>query len=388
MNDKKFSNVDKKLLNDWLLDNVSEIKLEEYVKNNNITISDKQIKEFNVSKPYILDLINRKQKTINQHHIPQFYLKKFINSDWKLETFSVKTWKIIRPQIPKKICSWDYYYSFYEWKEDIISEMIEDLLWKYEISFSKIYDNLTSEILWNQLPSDKNIYKLCEFVSLSWLRWKKFREHLMEMEKDFIKTNMKTSYFMKKEKKCLPKDFNNISDNKNLENMLSTWEFDINNISNEQHLNFINPDNINQFANMLFYKKIRFYIADWEKKFITSDNSVIEIMPLENFNSFLWNSFFDRVHYFVLSPNILVEFYSPNKPWKKTKRKRLNSSEILYYNFLRMQFPEYCYSNDKNNFIMEDYRKMILDRCEDLSKIFTDFKEMNCEKLKKIRFVS
>lgn len=368
-----------KLIMKWV--EKSEIKksFRDYCEEHSIPIEESEIQDFEEFKPYYIKVFNKKQKTKNQHFVPQFYLKNFTNTDWRIETAETQNYKILRPQVPKKICSWDYYYCFFEWKKDIMWEMLEDFFWYYEQNFQQIYDELIEKIKLTAPVSDELLYKLSEFISVSWLRGDKMRKQIKDMEKQMLTWTMKTTYNMKKSKGVLEEEL----DTEEMSGFVNSDDFEVTDTSNKGHIDFLTPDNINQFAIMLYSKRIRFYITEWEKKFVTSDNCVIELIPLKHIENPLWNHFMERLHYFVLSPEILVEFSCPIWKWKRVKRKRIKDEETLYYNFLRWRYSKYIYSNSQENFIKSHYKDMMLNNCEKLSVFLPEFQKIDCNEIRR-----
>lgn len=360
----------------WVENIENDIKYEEFAKEKKIDFIDNE--HWDDFKIFYHKIKNKRQKTKNQHYVPQFYLRNFCNSDWKIETLKVNNFINLKPQSTRSICSWKYYYWFFTWKEDIMSQMHEYLFEQYENHFKNSYNDLVKNIKDVEPVSDQLIYELCSFVASSFLRWSWFRKQVKEFESDIMTSTYKMMHKIRKVEKVLPKEL----ESEEFADMIEAEEFKIEDKSNRWHINFLNLDTIQEYTNMFMTKKIRFYISNWDKKFVTSENCVIEIMPLKNFENHLWNHFMERLHYFVLNPNILIEFSSPSNPWKKEKRKRINNDEVLYYNFLRSNYSEYLYSNTQDNFNKNEYFKIIKNRCEDLWKLFTSFSKIECDKLK------
>ena len=143
-------------------------------------------------------LKNPKNWKKNQHYIPQFYLKKFCNKNWRLETLDKEKKRILKSQSVEHVCSWDYFYWLETWKKDEISQILEEIFNYFEDRFSQIYNNLINEIYsTHQIDSDL-LYWLCEFVTISRMRWKYFRETFKGMSQDIIKKTIQMQYEMMK----------------------------------------------------------------------------------------------------------------------------------------------------------------------------------------------
>lgn len=358
----------KKIIQEWQKDKDNNISINELLTPYWIILSEDEINNHNNLKKYILEIYPKKQKTKNQHYIPQLYLKKFTFDEKNICIFDnekIKKWKT---RNIKSICSWEYFYSINTGEEDITSQLLEDMFCAYENNFLKIYDNLVDEIKKWKSISDKNHYVLCEFISSLWIRWKYFRDEINNSQEDLIKEFNKKMFLLDKDKYLKESVDKNI-----MEDVIMKGDYKVI-PTNGLHIDFMNPKTIEEFTTWFAIKKMRIYISDWSRNFITTDNPVISITPTNN-NIFWWNHFCDRIHYFALSPNILVEFISPDSPWKKIKRKTIWEKEIIYFNFIRSRYAKYLYSKSEIDFKIEDFRKIQLEKFVDLQKLFPDFKE-------------
>lgn len=308
----------------------------------------------------------------NQHYIPQFYLKKFCNQEKKLETLDKEKKRILKSQSVEHVCSWDYFYWLETWKKDMTSQILEEMFDYFEDRFSQIYNNLIDDIYSTHQINQDFLYWLCEFVAISRMRWKYFRETFKEMSQDLMKQIFQRWYEMMKYYNPENEHIKNILEDNNADNMIVNWKFKIEE-NNANYIKFITDEkNILWFTNCFLHKKINIYIANWTRNFVTSDCCVTELLP-GKFWPF-WVSFIERLHYFALSPRILVEFSVPDlgKKKQKVKRKHIWNEEVIYYNFLRSMQWRYLYSCSKDDFIEEEYSKARFDNLEKLSKLFPD----------------
>jgi len=292
-----------------------------------IKFSPEDINQIEKEKKFV-DQFKNKQWTKNQHYIPQFYLKLFSNSNWKIETLDKENKRILKSQSVERICSDTYFYSIETWKADMVSQILEHLFCFYENNFADIYDKLVDDILNYKTIENKELYELCTFVTISRVRWKYFRDQMKDSRNEIVeKVNLMNSNW-------------NITRKKN----------------NIEHIEFMSDENkIRGFSNLLFNKKIRIYISDWDRNFVTSDCCVAELVPEKH--SIYWVHFMERLHYFVLAPQILIEFSDETKPWKKIKRKRIWKTEVMFYNLIRSMYWKFLYSKSKDDFIEDDYTK-------------------------------
>lgn len=311
---------------------------------------------------------NPKNVTKNQHYVPQFYLKKFTNSSWRLETFDIENRRIIRPQSVEHVCSWIFFYWVETWKEDLVSQLLEEMFNYYENKFAWIYQDLINDINSTHQISEELLYWLCEFVTISRFRGKYFREQLKETSQDAMKKMLQMRYSMMKNVNPDEEHIKDIVSNKEADEMIVDWKFDIVE-NNASYVQFItDEENILWFINLFMSKKIRIYIATWKQNFVTSDCCVVELFPQKD--SFIWTSFFERLHYFVLSPRILVEFIHPNQKGKKIKRKSISNDEVMYFNLLRSMQWKYLYSKTQEDLDEKLYSKARFNYIEKLYKIF------------------
>ena len=306
--------------------------------------------------------------TKNQHYVPKFYLKKFANSVGKLETFDMTNQKILKPQSPSHVCSWDYFYALETWKKDDISQVFEEMFDYFENDFSLIYDELIQNIYETRKIKEDLLYALCQFVAVSRLRGKSFRNLVQGTIKDIIKQISIFNYRAYKANNPHHEMVKKISSDKKLEDVVLNWEFDIE-LNNAWYIKFMADDNcIPWWTNLFLSKKIRIFISNGERKFVTSDSCVVELFP--EIASPCGVSFYERIHYFVLSPDILIEFSNPFSDWKQVKRKCIWKQEVLYYNLLRSMYSNYMYSNSQDNFILKEYSKVRFQYIDRLYKLF------------------
>lgn len=304
----------------------------------------------------------------NQHYVPQFYLRKFANSEGKLETLDVTNKKILKPQSPSRVCSWDYFYALETWKQDEISQVFEEMFDYFENNFSLIYDELMQNIYETRKIEEHLLYDLCEFVAISRLRGKSFRDLMQETNKDIIKQTSMLNYRAYKANAPHHEMVRKISSDKELEDIILNWEFDIE-LNNAEYIKFMADDKcIPWWTNRFLSKKIRIFISDGERKFVTSDSCVVELFP--EIRCPYGVSFYERIHYFVLSPDILIEFSNPFCDWKEVKRQRIWKQEVLYYNLLRSMYSNYMYSNSQDNFILKEYFKVCFQYIDRLYELF------------------
>lgn len=338
------------------------LDIKDFISKNNydIVFDEIHIKDLNDIAKFKI------QPTKDQHYVQKAYLdlfKNLNNKQWEIDILDMKLKKVVKSKVSKWLCVEDYFYWLETWNKDMMSQIIEWYLWKYENNFLNLEKSINNQILENNSSKldDKDLYELCVYISLTLMRTKSFREE-MWFDDDKI---FSTLWISKKD--------------------------------NLTHIQFLfNSQNVYWFWNLLYNKKINIYYIKWlEKKFITSDSPVIQIFP-EYKKSVYWVHFMDRIHYFPLNPNILFEFL-PYKSWKKVKKIQIQKNDrVIYYNLIRSIHSKYLYSNNKDNFNENDYTIARTNYVDELYKIFwnhdkldKDYEVINQlkEKYKWIHFV-
>lgn len=312
------------------------LDLKDFISKNNyyVTFDEIHIKDLNDIAKFKI------QPTKDQHYVQKAYLdlfKNLNNKQWEVDILDLKLRKVVKSKVSKWLCVEDYFYWIETWKQDTMSQIIEWYLWKYENNFLDLEKRISKQILENNSSKldEKDLYELCVYVSLTLMRTKNFREE-MWFDDDKI---FNTLWISKKD--------------------------------NITHIQFLfNSQNVYGFWNLLFNKKINIYYIKWlEKNFVTSDSPAIHVFP-EYEKSIYWVSFMRRIHYFPLNPNILFEF-SPYKSWKKVKKIQIQKNDrVTYYNLIRSIHSKYLYSNNKDNYIENDYTIARTNYVDELYKIF------------------
>lgn len=332
------------------------------------SFSQTDIDNLNKQKAFIIK-IKKADWTKNQHYVPQFYLKKFTNSNGKIETLDKENKRLLKEQSPERICSDEYFYAAETWKPDILSQMVEKIFCFYEDKFVKLYDKVYKDILTNKQINNPDLYQLCVFISSSWSRSKYFRDHLSEMNAKIIKDMASMLYRSEKSRASKNPRVQALAKNEKAESAVIEWDYDIH-FNNIDHIEFATSEkNIYGFGNLLFNKRINVYIAKWNRNFITSDTCVVEVSRHKEV--IYGNTFIDRLHYFVLSPRVLLEFVrDTSKGTKKVKRKLIDNEEVMYFNMIRSMYSKFLYSNTKEDFPEELYTKARINYIERLVDLF------------------
>lgn len=295
------------------------------------------------------------QITKNQHYVPQFYLRKFANNENKLEILDCGRRKVVTPRSPKSVCNEEYYYSANN-KLDEVSQALEKEFQRIESDISKAYDNIAQKFInFEQITEDDKML-IATFMSLQYLRGPYMRKQLQRMNEQMVKQITKLQFsspdinkFFDKHEKQIGEKLTEQQRDEVIE-FAQKGEYRVE-MGNAAHLQLIGE--MEGFRNFLFGKEWLVYISKSSKKFITSDNPVIEIFP-EWAGKFTYGpNFLQRTHQFAMTPDIVIIATDPRNPPTigKVKRKTLfdnteHNRKILELNF---QHPRnaigYAYAN-------------------------------------------
>ncbi len=282
------------------------------------------------------------QITKNQHYVPEFYLRKFANTKDKLEILDCERRKVVATRSPKSICIGEYYYSA-DNKLDEVSQALEKEFQRIESDISKVYDGITEKFINSEQITESDKMLVATFMSLQYLRGPYMRKQIQRMDEQAIKQMTKLHFgsshihkiFDRYEKETGEK-LTEQQRNEVIE-FAQKGEYEVE-MGNETHLHLISE--MEGFRNLLFGKEWLVYISKSNKKFITSDNPVIELFPEWTGKFFYGPTFLQRTHQFAMTPDILIIATDPRNPPAigKVKRKTLfdnkeHNDKILELNF-------------------------------------------------------
>lgn len=295
--------------------------------------------------------------TKNQHYVPQFYLRKFVNNKGKLEILDCERKKIVIPRPPKSVCNEEYYYSANN-KFDEVSQVLEKEFQRIESDISKVYGNIAKKFINFEQITENDKMLVATFMSLQYLRGPYMRKQTQKMNeqmfRQIIKLQFNSSYkFFDQYEKETGEKLTEEQRNKIIESVQKE-EYRVE-MGNTTHLHLIGE--MEGFRNLLFGKEWQVYISKSSKKFITSDNPVIELFPDWTGKSFYGPTFLQRTHQFTMTPDILIVATNPRNPPAigKVKRKtlfdnKIHNDKILELNF---QHPQnaiaYAYANNPDS---------------------------------------
>lgn len=282
------------------------------------------------------------QITKNQHYVPQFYLRKFANDEDKLEILDCERRKVVAPRSPKSVCNEEYYYSANN-KLDEVSQALEKEFQRIESDISKVYDSIAKKFVNFEQITESDKMLVATFMSLQYLRGPYMRKQIQRMNEQMIKQITKLHFgsshihkFFDQHEKETGEKLTEQQRNEVIE-FAQKGEYRVE-MGNAAHLHLIGE--MEGFRNLLFGKEWQVYISKSSKKFITSDNPVIELFPEWTGKFFYGPTFLQRTHQFSMTPDILIVATDPRNPPEtgKVKRKTLfdnkeHNDKILELNF-------------------------------------------------------
>jgi hypothetical protein len=294
---------------------------------------------------------NNQNPTTKQHFVPKFYLKLFTKND-KLQVFDVKNNRMGRPKTSSGVGYKPYFYGVKTGVADDISQHIEKWLLEYENMIANGLPAIIDKILnYKQITNDDR-YTLSAFMSMLWLRNPVMRERLNKMQEDVTKHTMKfyteerIDSYIEDTKKQISDD-----DRKKMIDKFETGNYKLE-FNNAQHLRFMTENfgfGSSGFTNMFYGQKWKIYIAKGKRRFVTTDNPIVEWWHPPQ--TIYGPSFLDRKKYFSLTPEILFELTYPRGS-TKVKRKTIFSEEDdvvgLFNILLTAHAREFAYSHDKS----------------------------------------
>jgi len=299
---------------------------------------------------------DNRQITKNQHYVPQFYLRKFVNIEDGLEILDCERRKVVAARSPKSVCNEEYYYSTNN-QRDEVSQALEKEFQRIESEISKVYDDIARKFVNFEQITESDKMLVATFMSLQYLRGPYMRKQIQKMNEQMIKQIAKlhfgSSYISESFDQYEKETGEKLTEGQRNEiiEFAQKGEYEVE-TGNVAHLHLIGE--MEGFRNLLFGKEWLVYISKSSKKFITSDSPVIELFPEWTGKIFYGPTFLQRTHQFAMTPDILIIATDPQNPPEigKVKRKTLfdnkgHNDKILELNF---QYPKnaiaYAYAND------------------------------------------
>ena len=298
-----------------------------------------------------MDKINPTKK---QHFLPRFYLKRFADGNKFLQVYDKKRAKIISPRPYSSVGYEHYFYAVQTGVPDEISQEIEEWLKVYEDIISKELPKIIENILsYKQITVDER-YILSALMCMLWLRSPSMRDSLNRMHEDMVKQINSLNAVPSVDKFIKDKGIYMTSiQREKLIKSIKDSKYNLR-FNNASHLRFMTDTfgfNDKGFTNMFYGHKWKIYIAKGKKRFITTDNPVVEWwLPPEDFYGRA--SFLERIKYFALTPEIFIELTYPQGS-TKIKRKTLFEEEdgiVSFFNITMVSRggSDFAYSQEKS----------------------------------------
>lgn len=296
------------------------------------------------------------EPTQKQHYVPQFYMKRFADERGFLQVLDMKNRRLGRPRPYPGVCWSSFFYAVETGEYDEISQHIEEWLKKLENIIAKKLDHIIERIITHQQIQNDDRYTIAVLMSMLWLRTPSMREHLNSMREKMEKELMRFSSLERIDRAAVSMKITLSPKEKDeLVEMIETGSYEMQ-FDNRHHLRFMvetlgfgGPG----FANMFYGMKWKINIAKGSKRFITTDNPVVEWWsPPETFYG---ASFMQRNKYFAITPDLLLECTDPieyNERPNKAKRKTLFADKddtVSMYNILLSQHShQFVYSSSRH----------------------------------------
>lgn len=297
--------------------------------------------------------MENKNTTKKQHYVPKFYLKYFADKKGIVQVLDIENKRFGSPKAYSAIGYAHYFYAAETGVPDEVSQQIEKWLQKFESVIAGALPDIISKILNSEHIDVDDRYVLSVFMSMLWLRSPSMRVRLNKMEEDMTK-KMMSLYAPQRIDQYVKKTGKNMSckERRALIKMMEEASYKLR-FNNAQHLRFMTKTlgfGEPGFANMFFGQKWKIYIAKGEKRFVTSDNPVVEWWPPPE--TFYRASFLERNKYFALTPGILFELTVPLGS-KKVKRRSIFNDEDDVVSLFNILIAAHChsfvYSGDRDN---------------------------------------
>ena len=277
-----------------------------------------------------------RQITKDQHFVPQLYLKRFAR-EGQLQVFDVRAKRIGKSRSPASVCYRPFFYAAETGVQDELSQALEALFSAMEDIFDKAFPGIINRAVNLQLNND-DVDVLAYFMTIQWFRTSHLRERLQKMYSEAMKWQLRV-------RASLPgfQDFvrstataREVSDEQieKVKRLIQSGKYEF--VGNAPHLNFITEKKINIFRSLLLAKKWRIILSEGPHHFITSDNPVVEWIPLRT--RLIPVTFMERTHLFALTPSILIETVHPDsmnpeqQPVDRLSYHTANGKGVLMFN--------------------------------------------------------
>lgn len=296
------------------------------------------------------------QVTAKQHFVPQFYLRRFVNSCGLIEVLDIPKRVILEPRSPKAVCYERFFYGAKTGEADEVSRQIEQLFQQWEDSIAKRIEPIIDKLLNHSQIDHEEKWTISFLMSMLWIRGPAMRGQVNQMSEQLMKSVNKFKFshptaddlldrFDRETGKATTPEMR-----ERLKQMMIDGDYSLE-FNNASHLQMF--EKIDRFANLFHGQDWIVYITKSDKKFTTSDNPVTVVFPEKK--GWYGPTFLERNHYFPLTPEILIHArYPENFEGKKLRRKTLfeqNDIDILKLNLTTSNDAiQYAYATERQSF--------------------------------------
>ncbi len=307
------------------------------------------------------------QVTKEQHFVPRFYLRGFLNTNNEVDVLDCKLRQIVRPRGVGGICYEDYFYGIKTGQSDEASQQIEQYFRDIEDKIAKNLKIIVPKLLGNSHISNQEKRWIALLMSMIWIRGPMMRTGINAMQEQMLKH---LGAF-----RATHPSFDKVIDDidretgrtaspetrESLKKALKDKNYSLQ-LDNSSHLLFL--EKLPNFSNLFYGQDWVVYISKLSEKFVTSDNPVAMFIPKRK--SIYGPGFLERTHFFVLTPDICIKArYPQHHSGKKVRRKTLfpgAENTILELNLtLASRAHHYVYATNRKS--LEDICRVI-DQCE------------------------
>ena len=219
--------------------------------------------------------------TKNQHFVPQFYLRRFLNQNNVVEVLDLNLMKCVNPKGTKKICCAEFFYGIETGIPDETSQKIEDWFQKMEGFISDNLDSIVGKFLDNKQIEIEDKWIVAFLMSMLWIRGQEMRKQIHRITEETTKWMIEQEYSIRPDKLFDEYEKNRgvtISPElrKKIQEIMVNKEYEIK-PDNTMHLK--NLENIKGFANLFYHQYWTVYISKVSSKFATTDNPLAIKFP-------------------------------------------------------------------------------------------------------------
>jgi hypothetical protein len=243
-----------------------------------------------------------------QHYVPQFYLRKFVNSKNVVQVLDCTQKRIEAPRGTKGICREDFFYGIHSGQPDDASQQIETGFQKLEAKLATDIGPVIQKILNVELMLESEKWTVAQLMSTLWLRGPTMRTLINGMSEQVMKS-INSFHFGSQ---CAGHIFDQFDEatgrttprevREEVKSIIVEKRYLLT-FSNLLHLMMF--EKIDEFAELFRSQQWTIYISNLPKKFITSDSPVVVTIPGRK--GFYQPTFIERTHYFPLTPDICIK---------------------------------------------------------------------------------